>query len=145
MKIHPIIQHLNSVVTVTLQSSFVGDVTDVTDKSRISSYGDPKVNLAGTFTDPVGGAFTFAFPVVDYSKGVTTELYNYPVRFMTQLPIAALGQPATTQGPLDCITSDPVAAATAWVAVMDTRILAVMTTLRGKTPAQLTTLPDATV
>jgi hypothetical protein len=145
MKIHPVIQHLNSVVTVTLQASFVGDANDSTDKQRITSYGDPKVNMAGDFIDPVGGVFTFSFPVSEYYKGVTTELSNYSVRFMTQLPAGVPGQVAPTQGPLDCITSDPILAATTWSTVMGTRIGATLTTLRAKTPATLTTLPDATV
>jgi hypothetical protein len=148
MRLHPVVQHLNSVVTVTLQASFVGGSSaslDATDKSRIAAYGDPKVNLAGTFIDPVGGVFTFAFPVSDYNKGITTELSSSPVNFMTQLPVSVVGQPPVVQGPLDCVTSDPVAAATAWVAVMDTRITDSLAVLRAKTPAQLTTLPDATV
>ncbi len=145
MKIHPVVQHLNSIVSVTLQASFVGDPTDATDKQRIAAYGDPQVNLAGTFIDPVGGTFTFSFPVSEYYKGVTTGMASNPVRFMTQLPIGIPGQPAPTQGPLDCITSDPVLAATAWAAVMDTRISDALATLRAYTPAQLTTLPDATV
>lgn len=140
MQIHPIVQHLNSVVSVTLQAMYVGDVNDETDKSRIAAYGDPKVNLAGAFIDPVGGVFTFTFPVSEFYKGITTELAAAPVRFMTQLPVGV-----GTQLPTDCITSDPVAAATAWVAVMDSRIEAKMVTLRAKTPAQLTTLPDSTV
>ena len=145
MKIHPVVQHLNSVVTVTLQASFVGDSTDVTDKTRISAYGDPKVNLAGTFVDPIGGTFTFVFPVSDYNRGITTELSSNPVRFMKQLPVASPGQTPYVQGPLDCVTSDPVLAATAWASVMDTRITAALATLRALTPAQLSTLPDATV
>lgn len=145
MKIHPVIQHLNSVVTVTLQASFVGDTNDITDKTRIAAYGDPKVNMAGTFVDPVGGIFTFSFPVSDYVKGVTTELASNSVRFMTQLPATMVGQSPAVQGTLDCVTSDPITAATAWVTVMDTRIVAAMAALRAKTPPQLTTLPDATV
>lgn len=145
MKIHPVVQHLNSVVTVTLQASFVGDSTDATDKTRIAAYGDPQVNMAGTFVDPVGGTFTFSFPVSDYIKGVTTELASNAVRFMTQLPATVVGQAPAVQGALDCVTSDPILAATAWVSVMDTRIAAALATLRAKTPPQLTTLPDATV
>ena len=146
MKIHPIVEHLNSIVTVTLQTSYVGDGTDTTDKQRITSYGDPRINLAGTFQEPLGGPTTFTFPVADYYKGLTTEMANYPVRFMTQLPVALPGQPATVQGPLDCIVSDPVKAAEVWVTVMEsTRIPNALTTLRAKTPAALTTLPDATV
>jgi hypothetical protein len=145
MRLHPVIQHLNSVVTVTLQASFVGDSTDITDKTRIAAYGDPQVNMAGTFADPVGGTFTFAFPVSDYIKGVTSELSSNSVRFMTQLPATVVGQAPAVQGALECVTSDPILAATAWVSVMDTRISAAMATLRAKTPSQLTTLPDATV
>jgi len=140
MQIHPIVQHLNSVVSVTLQAMYVGDVNDETDKARIAAYGDPKVNLAGTFVDPVGGEFTFTFPISEYSKGITTELAATPVRFMTQLPVGV-----GTQLPTDCITSDPVAAATAWVTVMESRIGIKMDLLRAKTPIQLTLLPDATV
>jgi len=142
MQIHPVVTHLNSIVSITLQPSFVGDVTDASDKGRVAAYGDPQVNLAGNFLDPVGGVFTFSFPVIDYRKGITTELANTTVRFMTQLPITT---PPAVQGPLDCITSDPVTAAGIWTTVMGSRILASLTTLRAKTPAQLTSLPDATV
>jgi hypothetical protein len=141
MKLHPVVQHLGGIVTVTLQASFVGDPNDTTDKQRISAYGDPKVNLAGTFT----GSPSFTMGSNEYYKGITTEMMNYSVRFMTQLPPAVAGQPATTLGALDCITSDPVGAATVWSTVMADRITQAMTTLRAKTPAQLATLSDSTV
>lgn len=56
MKIHPVVQHLNGAVTVALQASFVGDNTDTTDKQRIGAYGDPLVNLVGTFSDTAKAA-----------------------------------------------------------------------------------------
>ena len=52
MRVHPAVQHLNGAVTVTLQASFIGDVTDATDKQRIGAYGDPLVNLGGQFVGP---------------------------------------------------------------------------------------------
>lgn len=146
MLIHPVVQHLGGIVTVSLQASFVGDETDDDDKIRIAGWGDPKVNLAGSFSVQSGeSTLTFAFPVAEYFKGVTTEMQNSTARFMTQLPVAALGQPATVQGPLDCVTSDPIVAAEGWASTMDERILFVVDLLRAKDPAQLTTLPDATV
>jgi len=148
MKIHPVVQHLNNIVTVTLQPSFVGDVTDASDRQRIAAYGDPIVNMSGTFTDSVSmQTFTFSVAGSTYNVGITTALSSSPVRFMSALPVALPGQPAVVQGTLDCITGStvtPVNAATAWAAEMDTRILAAMTSLRAITPAQLTQLPDAT-
>lgn len=145
MKLHPIVQHLNGIVMVTLQAQFVGDATDATDKQRISAYGDPKVNMAGTFVDPLDGTFTFQLGAPEVYKGITTELLSNNVKFMTQLPIGIPGQPTPSLGALDCITSDPTRAAGVYNTVMATRITASMTTLRAKTPTQLTTLPDATI
>lgn len=144
MLIHPVVQQLNSIVNVTLQASFPGDPTDPTDKQRIAAYGDPKVNMGGLFTDP-SSSFTFSMLASEYWKGITTELASCPAKFMTQLPVAVTGQPAPKQGPLDCITSDPVQAATVWASQMQLICSSAMQTLRLKTPPQLTSLPDATV
>jgi hypothetical protein len=145
MQIHPVVQHLNGQVMVTLQPSFVGDADDVTDKARILAYGDPKVNLGGTFVDPLDNTFTFALGTPELYKGITTEISNFTAKFMTQLPVGTPGQPAPQQGVLDCITSDPVHAATSYSTVMSTRILDSLTILRAKTPPQLSSLPDSTV
>ena len=144
MLIHPLVQQLNSVVSVTLQPSFVGDSTDTTDKQRIAAYGDPKVNLGGSFTDP-SDSFTFTMLSAEYWKGISTELNCNTARFMTQLPPSIPGQPTPKQGPLDCITSDPVHAATYWTTAMQTACGVTMNALRAKTPPQLSSLPDATV
>lgn len=249
MLIHPVVQHLNGAVTVTLQASFVGDGTDATDKQRIGAYGDPLVNLVGTIVDTahpaigtitlaglpslsdsfvigsqtftwvasgtalgnvvigvdaaacatnivtsisrdipsvataervgstvivtavtpgvngnslnfteastnvtmdgsgkLGGttagrdALSFQFGAAEVWKGVTTQMAATPVRFMTQLPFGSTGQT-----PYEAIVADPVIAATVWVATMASRISAVMTDLRAKSPSQLVTLSDSTV
>ena len=144
MLIHPLVQQLNSIVSVTLQATFMGDATDSTDKQRIAAYGDPKVNMGGVFVDP-NSTFTFSLMAAEYWKGITTELSVNTVKFMTQLPAPVAGQPTPKQGPLDCLTSDPVLAATIWTSVMQTNCAAAMANLRAKTPPQLTSLPDATV
>lgn len=151
MLIHPVVQHLGGTITVTLQASFVAGLTGVTgatddtDKARIAAYGDPRVNLGGTFTDPLDNTFTFQMGSQENLRGITTEMMNYPARFMTQLPLTPAGSAPSVLGPLDCITSNPVKAATAWSTVVVSRIESAMTTLRAKTPPQLTTLPDSTV
>jgi hypothetical protein len=121
------------------------DVNDNTDRMHIAAYGDPRVNMAGTFTDPNDNSFAFQLGSQEFLRGVTTEMMNYPVRFMTQLPIAPAGTSPTVLGPLDCITSDPVKAATAWNLVMAERIGQAMGVLRAKEPPQLSSLPDSTV
>ena len=250
MKIHPTVQHLNGIVTVALQASFVGDSTDATDKQRIAAYSDPLVNLGGLFTSPslpsigtitltgipnptetfaidtqlftwiasgtpttgqvllgtdaptsaaniitaitaaalttvtasisgsaitvtamtngeagnqlafsdvssnmtmdgngtLGGtqfgreAITFQMGSAEVFRGVTTQMAQTPVSFMTQLP---LGSPGLL--PTQSICSDPVNAAAAWCEQMDSRISLVMTALRGNEPPQLVALPDSTV
>ena len=143
MLIHPVVQQLNSIVSIVLQPSFNGDANDATDKQRIAAYGDPKVNMGGVFVDPLDSTFTFNIMATEYWKGISTELPLNTVKFMTQLPSSVIGQPPASQGPLDCLTSDPVRAATVWTSVMQTRCGAALTTLRAKTPPQLSTLPDA--
>lgn len=133
---------------VTLQTSFVGGVNGVnddSDKARIAAYGDPRVNMGGTFTDPTDNTFTFQMGSQENLHGITTEMMNFPARFMVQLPITPAGSASSVLGPLDCITSNPVKAATAWNAVMANRIGQAITTLRAKTPPQLSILPDSTV
>lgn len=145
MLLHPVVSHLGGIVSVTLTGSFVGDDTDATDKQRISAYGDPLVNMAGTFVDPDDEAFLFVMGAPEVYRGITTQLLNSTARFMTKLPVSPAGQPATTLGPLDSIVADPVRAATVWSIVMTDRIDQAMTTLRAKTPAQLTSLTDSTI
>lgn len=145
MFLHPVVSHLGGIVSVTLQASFVGDGTDAADKQRISAYGDPQVNMAGLFVDPDDNTYSFSLGSQEVYRGVTTELLLYPVRFMTKLPDSTIGQPPTVQGPLDAIVANPVRAASVWSAVMADRITQTMTTLRAKTPAQLTTLSDSTI
>ena len=145
MLIHPLVQQLNSVVSVTMQASYTGDATDATDKQRIAAYGDPKINLGGSFTDPAIPAFTFNMLAGEYWKGITTEMGLHTARFMTQLPSPQHGQPMPKQLPLDCITSDPVHAATVWAAAMQALCGTSMTALRAVVPPQLSTLPDVHV
>jgi len=157
MRIHPSVVHQNGIVSVTIRASFIGDSTDITDQQRIQAYGDPTVNLGGLFTDPADSTFNFTFPASELYTGVTTDMQNHTARFMKVQPQAqptalsyTIYQPVPQFNPfgpgnLDCVISDPVRAATIWAAAIDTRIQALMVTLRAKSPAQLVTLPDATV
>jgi len=166
MKVHPQVTQQNGIVNVSILAEFVGDATDATDRQRIQAYGDPKVNLGGTYTDPSNTGFTFTFPAQEFYVGITTQMSAVTARFMQNLP--AVPQPVPGQypsqfsvcqypgwaaqppqppqpGPLDCLTTNPVEAATVWAAAIQTAVQAAMTALRAQTPAQLTTLPDETV
>lgn len=144
MQVHPTVTHQNGTVSVQLSAKFVGDLTDVDDQTRIAAYGDPLINLGGTFTDPLDNTFTFNTTSSDYYVKLTTEMSSKLVRFFKALPQAATGT-TTSLAPLDVITSDPVKAATAYNTVVGNRIAAAMTILRAINPTSLTTLPDKTV
>lgn len=137
MLLHPVIEHIGGKVTIRLETSFVGDPTDATDKQRIQAYGDPKVNLGGEFVDPGDPAFTFQVSTREIFRGITTEMSNSPVYFSAT--------PLNPPSALDCINADPIRAATVWVTVMSSRVTQAMTALRAKTPSQFLTLPDSTI
>jgi hypothetical protein len=160
MKVTPVLSQANGIIQVIMAASFVGDSTDATDQARIAAFGDPLVDLAGTFTDPNNTQFSFTFPASQLFVGITTQMQNFAARFMVQLPVAPpIGTPfnpfASTaswnpsapdagfrdhrlphlrQGNLDCVTSNPAEAATVWIAQIDARIIASMTVLRALTP-----------
>jgi hypothetical protein len=144
MKIHPSINHISGVVTVTLQAQFIGDTTDAADSVKIKAYGDPKVNLGGDFTDGADPTFTFSLGSSAVFVGITQEMHNNAVQFMVALPKAEPGKPIPAQGPLQVVTPDPVRAASVWKDGVIARIQASMITLRAY-PSPLTTLPDVTV
>ena len=144
MKIHPNVSHVSGVVTVILQAQFTGDSTDAADRTRIGAYGDPQVNLGGTFSDPSDTAFVFSSGSTAVNVGITTEMHNNNVQFMTTLPPAVPGKPAPAQGPLQIITPDPVRAAHIWKDVMIDRITQVLVNFRTLS-APLTNLPDSTI
>lgn len=160
MKVTPILGQANGIITVTFTASFVGDPTDASDQSKIAAFGDPLVDLVGTFTDPSNSQFSFVFPVSQLYVGITTQMQNFGARFMTQLPVAppigtpynpyaptsswnpmapmsnACGsRPQLTQGPLDCITSNPSQAASVWISQIESRIATSMAALRALIPA----------
>ena len=113
---------------------------DEDDRLRISSYGDPLINLGGTFSDgTTPNPFVVTTSTPEIWVGLIAGLQNKPVRFMSQLPN---GQP---QGILDVVTSDPVKAAQVYVPAIQARISSAMTALRAKSPTKLTTLSDSTV
>jgi hypothetical protein len=148
MKIHAVVAQANGVISVTLQALFVGDPTDASDKAKIAAFGDPVVNIAGTFADPQNPSFTFQFPLTEQWVGVTTQMSSFTVRFMEALPgTVNPNQPAPIQGPLDCITTNPSEAATAWANVMmmagSGRIAQAMMQLRSNTLVPV--IPDTTV
>jgi hypothetical protein len=143
--LHPTVTHQNSIVSLQLTPKFTGDVTDATDQQRIGAYGDPLINLGGTFADPLDGTFTFSTTSSDYYAKLTTELPSKAVRFFKSLPQSTSSQTITQLAPLDIITSDPVRAAGVYNGLIGNRVQAAMTTLRALTPVALTTLPDKTV
>ena len=140
MNIHPSVTHLNGIVTVALAAQFTGALTDADDRARISSYGDPLVNLGGSFSDGDPTPFTLVTGSTEVWVPLTTRMQDRAIRFMTQLP-AGEG----VVGPLDVITSDPVKAAGVYVPAIQARIAGIMASLRAKTPAKLATLSDSTV
>jgi hypothetical protein len=144
MKLHPQVTQANGIISVKLIASFVGDPTDTVDKANIAAFGDPNVNLAGTFADPLNPAFTFLFPATDIFVGITTQMQSQTARFMLALPSPQNpNQPAPIQGPLDCVTVNPSEAAEAWYTVMTQRIQQQMNILRQK--VLVPTLTDATI
>jgi hypothetical protein len=145
MKIHPQITHLNGIVSVVFTAQFVGDPTDASDRDHITAYGDPLVNLGGSFSDGATPTpFTFSTGSPEVWTHLTTEMQGKVVRFMSQIPPAQNGQSALA-GPLDVVTSDPVTAATLYVTAIQARIATVMGQLRLKSPAKLSSLPDSIV
>jgi hypothetical protein len=148
MKIHAVIGQSNGVISVTLQALFVGDPTDSSDKAKIAAFGDPLVNIAGTFNDPQNPSFTFQFPTTEQFVGVTTQMSSFTARFMEALPSQQNpNQPAPIQGPLDCVTNNPSEAAQAWANILmapgSGRIAQAMMQLRSQMLVPV--IPDTTV
>jgi hypothetical protein len=134
MLVHTIIGQNNGIITVVMQASFNGQPSqqqDQTDTAKIGAFGDPPINIAGSFTDPNNNQFTFQFPLTEDWVGVTTELSSQTARFYVALPATTVpGQVPPVQGPLDCITPNPSEAAAAWVNVITGRIKQAMQQLR---------------
>ena len=144
MNLHPQVSQANGIISVRLQATFVGDLTDASDKANIAAFGDPNVNIAGTFVDPQNPAFQFLFPSTDILVGITTQLSSYTANFMVALPNAVNpNQPAPIQGPLDCVTTNPSEAAEAWVSVVEDRIRQAMVKLRMN--ILVPSIPDVTI
>lgn len=143
MKIHTVVTQANGNISVVLQPSFIGDMTDANDKALIAAFGDPEVNIAGSFVDPSNSAFTFQFPTTENYVGITTQLSSQVAQFMLALPNGAPYAPAPIQGAMSCITPNPSQAAVAWQAVVVTRITQAMAALRANT--LVPTIPDVTV
>jgi len=152
MRVHAVVTQANGVISVTLQAQFVGDPNDLTDKQKIAAFGDPLVNIAGSFIDPNSVSsppFSFQFPQTEQYVGVTTQMSGFTARFMEVLPQAPSqpGFPPPMQGPLDCITPNPSEAASAWAFIIGAagtgRIAQAMAALRMQmlTPA----IPDQTI
>jgi hypothetical protein len=134
MKVQAVVTQANGIISMQIQALFVGDMTDATDKALIAAFGDPEVNIAGTFTDPNNPAFTFQFPTTQNYVGITTQLSSQTARFMLALPQAQNpNQPAPIQGPMDCITTNPSEAAVAWFNVIVAGIRQSMMALRAQT------------
>ncbi len=136
---------------VALFANFPGN-TVTTDGGTTTAVLSGTNGNATTDVDPVdfaGGAssyqasFSFGFPASDLYVGVTTQMMGYQARFMTQLPVPALGIPASVAGPLDCVTSDTNRAAQFWITTIESRISDLMVALRQRTPLGAQT--DATV
>lgn len=134
MKVNAVVTQANGIISVKIQTVFVGDMTDGQDRALIAAFGDPEVNIAGSFTDPNNTAFTFQFPTTQNYVGITTQLSGQVANFMFALPNAQNpNQPAPIQGPMDCVTTNPSEAAVAWFNVVVTGIQSAMTALRAKT------------
>lgn len=157
MNIHPVVTQANGIISMSIEAQFIGDSTDASDKALIQAYGDPKINLAGTFTDSAA-SLVFAFPATELYVGLTTQMQNYTARFMLSLPPQSpyppngpfppgncppnfywqWNQPQGNRqpglGPLDCITTNPTTAVTFWFnTIVTSRIVPVMTALRAMT------------
>lgn len=148
MKLNAIVSQSNGIISVTIQALFVGDPTDASDKAKIAAFGDPVVQIAGNFADPNNPSFTFQFPLTELWVGVTTQLSSQTARFMEALPSQVNpNQPAPIQGPLDCITTNPSEAATAWANVImmpgSGRVAQAMMQLRSN--MLVPTIPPTTV
>jgi hypothetical protein len=144
MKVHANVTQANGVIQIQLQCTFVGAPTDANDKALIAAFGDPEINIAGSFTDPNNPAFTFQFPSTQIMAGITTTLSSYTAQFMLALPGPQNpNQPAPVQGPLDCVTQNPSEAATAWVTLMQQSIRQAMLQLRSM--MLMPVIPDITV
>ena len=140
MRIHPLVNHINGIITLQFSIQMVGDLTDADDRARMSAYGEPLINLGGVFSN---GALPSPIKLSTGSPEVwaslVSELPTRKVRIFSVTPQGA------GVGPLDILTADPVAAAAIYVTAIQARIAAAMTTLRQQTPTQLTTLPDTVV
>lgn len=146
MQLVPQVTHLEGIVTVAMDLRFVGNALDSDDQARIQAYGDPLVNLAGTFTDPTDPNFFFTTAAGEHWVKLTQEMRGFPGRFMVIVPKPRPGERATfSTGPLDVITSDPVRAAGIWATIIQDRCNTVISALRLKTPVKLTSLPTRTV
>lgn len=143
MRIHTVVTQANGIISLVIQPSFVGDMTDITDKQLIAAFGDPQVNVAGNFTDPSNTPFTFQFPTSELYVGVTTQLSSQVAQFMLALPVGPPNQSAPVQGPLACITPNPSEAATVWQSTVVSRIQTAMAALRNK--ILVPTIGDITV
>jgi hypothetical protein len=146
MRIHPVVTQANGIISVKLQASFVGDTNDAAYQTRIAAFGDPEINIAGTFvddTDTNNPKFSFQMPTTEKYVGVTTELSADTVRFMSALPAGAPGYSNPIQGPLDVVTNDPGRALQVWYNTVVNRIQGAMTALLLKTMTP--SLSDTTV
>jgi hypothetical protein len=131
VKVQAVVTQANGIISVAIQCLFVGDMTDAQDKALIAAFGDPEINIAGSFTDPNNPAFTFLFPTTQLYVGITTQLSSQGARFMLALPQGQNpNQPAPIQGSMDCVTTNPSEAAVAWFNVMVQQIRQVMLALR---------------
>src|SRR5208337_643838 len=134
MRVTPTVSQANGIIKIKLQATFVGDPTDANDKALIAAFGDPPVNMAGTFSDPNNPAFTFLFPTTDLFLGITTQMGSVFVCFMLALPAPQNpNQPATIQGELECNTMRTSEGCEAYYAVMLQRITQTKSILRQKT------------
>ena len=144
MRIHTVVSQVGGVISLRLQAQFVGDTNDATDKSLIAAFGDPQVNIAGSFVDPSDSTFTFQMPTTEKYVGVTTQMGSNTANFMVALPQASNpNQVAPIQGPLDVINPNPSRAAEVWQTVVVNRITQVMATLRAQVPVP--SIADVTV
>jgi hypothetical protein len=145
MKIHTVVTQANGIISLVIQPSFVGDMTDGNDKALIAAFGDPQVNIAGSYTDTGGSPppFFFQFPTSEMYVGITTQLSSQVAQFTLALPSGPPNQPAPIQGPMMCITPNPSLAAQVWQTTVVSRITQAFASLRNQT--LVPSIPNVTV
>ena len=129
MKLHPVLDINDGVISVRLFPQFVGDLTDSTDRMLLSTYGDPLVNMGGTIVEDLGaGATGVTFKMPDVWVSLTTQMNEKIVTFSTSAS-------SSLNGPLNVVVTSPttpVKAAMVYTTVLQNRCKDAILLLRTK-------------